>query len=176
MLEVIDKGRCTDSHPVPLQFVHGAWHGAWCWDEHFLDLFADKGYRALAVNLRAHGGRPSTKPLHRHSIADYIDDVAGVANGLPSPPVPIGHSMGGFLVQKYLESHEAPAGVLVASVPPKGALPFVVRWMKQRPVRFAQSFVTGKSLYLLKTPRPRQDVLAAHPGVRRDSIHRAVAE
>jgi pimeloyl-ACP methyl ester carboxylesterase len=50
MLEVIDKGRCTDAHPVPLLFVHGAWHGAWCWDEHFLDLFADKGYRALAVN------------------------------------------------------------------------------------------------------------------------------
>jgi hypothetical protein len=43
MLEAIDKGRCTDAHPVPLLFVHGAWHGAWCWDEHFLDLFADKG-------------------------------------------------------------------------------------------------------------------------------------
>jgi hypothetical protein len=23
MLEVIDKGSCTDTHPVPLLFVHG---------------------------------------------------------------------------------------------------------------------------------------------------------
>jgi len=37
VLEVIEKGQCTETHPVPLLFVHGAWHGAWCWDEHFLD-------------------------------------------------------------------------------------------------------------------------------------------
>jgi len=28
---------------TPLVFVHGAWHGAWCWDEFFLPCFADKG-------------------------------------------------------------------------------------------------------------------------------------
>jgi len=35
--EVVDKGSCSASHPVPLLFVHGAWHAAWCWDEYFLD-------------------------------------------------------------------------------------------------------------------------------------------
>lgn len=115
MLEVIDKGTCSESHPVPLLFVHGAWHAAWCWDEHFLDFFADKGYRALAVSLRGHGNSPTPKPLRSCSIADYVDDVASVADSLPTRPVLIGHSMGGFIVQKYLESHEAPAGVLVAS-------------------------------------------------------------
>ena len=35
MLEVIDKGQCTPAHPVSLMFVHGGWHGAWCWDDHF---------------------------------------------------------------------------------------------------------------------------------------------
>lgn len=25
MLEVIDRGTCSESHPVPLLFVHGAW-------------------------------------------------------------------------------------------------------------------------------------------------------
>jgi pimeloyl-ACP methyl ester carboxylesterase len=48
MLEVIDKGSVTESHPVPLLFVHGARHGAWCWDEHFLDFFADRGYACYA--------------------------------------------------------------------------------------------------------------------------------
>ena len=27
-LETIDKGRCTDEHPVPLLFVHGGCHAA----------------------------------------------------------------------------------------------------------------------------------------------------
>jgi pimeloyl-ACP methyl ester carboxylesterase len=54
MIEVIDKGCVSESRPVPLHFVHAAWHAAWCWDEHFLSFFADKGYRALAVSLRGH--------------------------------------------------------------------------------------------------------------------------
>src|SRR5215813_5709991 len=65
MLEVIDKGSCTEAHPVPLLFVHGGWHGAWCWDDHFLDFFADAGYRAVALSLRGHGASPTPKPLHR---------------------------------------------------------------------------------------------------------------
>src|SRR5574340_123070 len=107
MLEVIDKGACSESHPIPLLFVHGSWHAAWCWDEHFLDYFADRGYRALAVSLRGHGGSDSPKPLRRCSIADYVDDVAAVADSLPVRPVVIGHSMGGFITQKYLESYDA---------------------------------------------------------------------
>jgi hypothetical protein len=38
MLQVIDKGQCTDEHPVPLLFVHGGNLAAWCGDEHFLDF------------------------------------------------------------------------------------------------------------------------------------------
>lgn len=43
MLEVIENRPPRESHTTPVLFVHGAWHGAWCWDEHFLDFFADKG-------------------------------------------------------------------------------------------------------------------------------------
>lgn len=32
MLEVIDKGSATEAHPVPLLFVHGGYHAAWCWN------------------------------------------------------------------------------------------------------------------------------------------------
>ena len=92
MLEVINKGSGSDAHPVPLLFVHGANHAAWCWDEHFLDFFADKGYRALAVNLRGHGRSPTSKPLRKCLVADYVDDVASVADTLETRPVIIGHS------------------------------------------------------------------------------------
>jgi pimeloyl-ACP methyl ester carboxylesterase len=149
MLEVIDKGRSSESHRAPLLFVHGAWHGAWCWDEHFLDFFADKGYRVLAVSLRGHSGSTSSKPLRACSIADYVDDVRSVSERLPVSPVVIGHSMGGFVVQKYLESHDAPAGVLVASAPTLGVFGVALRSMRRRPWLTTRAVLTGRSLPLV---------------------------
>ena len=153
MLEVIDKGCVSESHPAPLLFVHGAWHAAWCWDEYFLNFFADKGYRTLAVSLRGHGNSPTPKPLRACSIADYVEDVSLVADSLPSRPVVIGHSLGGLVVQKYLESHDAPAGVLMASMPPRGNLGSSLRWLKQHPWHFAKIVTTGKSLAYVNTPQ-----------------------
>lgn len=146
MLEVIDKGAVNDSHPAPLLFVHGAWHAAWCWDEHFLDYFAERGYRAVALSLRGHGGSGSDKALRTLSFADYIDDIGNVAATLPGSPVLVGHSMGGFLVQKYLESATAPAAVLMASMPPAGYLASGLRWLRKHPWHFAKVSVTGRSL------------------------------
>jgi pimeloyl-ACP methyl ester carboxylesterase len=146
MLEVIDKGRRTQAHPVPLLFVHGGWHGAWCWDEHFLDFFAAKGYRSLAVSLRGHGKSPAPKPMQLCSIAEFVDDVASVADGLSARPVVVGHSMGGFVVQKYLESHRAPAAVLLASVPSSGIARFLLRRFRLHPWRTARHLAATKSL------------------------------
>jgi pimeloyl-ACP methyl ester carboxylesterase len=153
LLEVIDKGSVSEAHPVPLLFVHGAWHAAWCWDENFLGFFADKGYRALAVSFRGHGNSPSDKPLRSCSVADYVEDVSIVADSLPTTPVVIGHSMGGFIVQKYLESHDAPAGVLMTSMPPQGNLGSALRWIRHRPSHFIKMVITGKALPYIATPQ-----------------------
>lgn len=127
MLEVIDKGADTATHTTPLLFVHGAFHGAWCWDDHFLDYFAERGYHALALNLRGHGGSPLPAAINECTVFDYVQDVNAVAERLPVRPAVIGHSMGGFVVQKYLAVHRAPAAVLVASAPPTGIAPATVR-------------------------------------------------
>ena len=153
MLEVIHKGSATESHPVPLLFVHGAWHGAWCWDEYFLDFFADKGYRAVAVSLRGHGNSPAEKRMQMCSVADLVADVGSVADKLSSRPVVIGHSMGGFVVQKYLELYDAPAGVLLASEPPRGAGGFLLRAAKRHPLHTLRTILTTKSLHGVKTPK-----------------------
>ena len=119
MLEVIDRGQISESHPVPLLFVHGAWHAAWCWDANFLDFFAAKGYRAVALSLRGHGNSSTDKPLRACTAADFVEDITAVADSLPTRPVIVGHSMGGLFVQKFLESYTCPAGVLMSSMPPQ---------------------------------------------------------
>jgi pimeloyl-ACP methyl ester carboxylesterase len=152
VLEVIEKGSVSESHPFPLLFVHGAWHAAWCWDEHFLNFFADRGYHAVALSVRGHGSSPAPKSLLRCSVADYVDDVAEVAARLPNQPALIGHSMGGFVVQKYLEDHTAAGAVLMNSVPPTGVLPATLRIARRHPIPFIKVNTTLKLAHLVTTP------------------------
>jgi non-heme chloroperoxidase len=121
-LEVLARTPSGPSKPAPLLFVHGAFAGAWCWDEHFLPFFAEAGYASYAVSLSGHGGSRGRERLDHLSIADYVADVAEVIERLPTPPVLVGHSMGGFVVQKYLEKHGAAGAVLMCSVPPQGLM------------------------------------------------------
>ena len=65
----------------------------------------------------------------------------------------IGHSLGGFVVQKYLESYAAPAAVLVASAPPQGAAGALLRNAEvqlrrtaQHPWLTVKAAAAGKSL------------------------------
>jgi pimeloyl-ACP methyl ester carboxylesterase len=159
MLEVIEKGSASESHPVPLLFVHGGEHAAWCWDEHFLGFFAAKEYRAVALSLRGHGASSNPKRPWACSIADYVQDVRSVADRLSRASVIIGHSLGGFVVQKCLEFHATPAAVLVASAPPQGAAGallrnagVLVRGATQHPWSTVKAAVTGKSLSGLTEP------------------------
>lgn len=120
-------------HETPLLFIHGAYTAAWCWEEYFLDWFAEQGYFSYALSLSGHGGSRGRKHLDTFGIADYVNDVAEIVAALPTPPVLIGHSMGGFVVQKYLEQHLAPAAVLLCSVPPQGLMPSMFSLMFQKP-------------------------------------------
>jgi len=121
-LEVLCRSPEGEARETPLLFVHGAYTGAWCWDEFFLRHFAAQGYSAYALSLSGHGSSRGRAYLDSFSIADYVDDVAEVVDKLPVPPVLIGHSMGGMVLQKYLERRSAPAVVLMSSVPPQGLL------------------------------------------------------
>jgi pimeloyl-ACP methyl ester carboxylesterase len=150
MLEVIDKGSCSPMHPVPLLFVHGGWHAAWCW-ENFLDYFADAGYRAVAMSLRGHGTSPTDKPLPKVCIEDYIDDVRSVADDLGGAPVLVGHSLGGYTIQRYLEDRTAPAAVLVGSLPPSGVLGAALRVWRRRPWMTVHSFNDPTLVKFLRT-------------------------
>ncbi|MGE5493057.1 MAG: alpha/beta hydrolase [Actinomycetota bacterium] len=121
--------------PTPLLFVHGAFAGAWMW-ETFMPFLAEDGYRSYSVSLRGHGRSHGQDHINWHSIADYVDDVGIVLEWLGEPAILIGHSMGGFVVQKALERHEAPAAALICSVPPQGLVAAQFHLLLQKPQLF----------------------------------------
>ncbi len=176
--------RCLPEQPTakpPLLFVHGAWHAAWCWTEHFLPYFADRGYPAYALSLRAHGKSPGK--LKWASLSDYVADVTEAVDRIPTSPILIGHSMGGGVVQKYLETRDAPGAVLLASMPPYGILPRMLKFSRSHPLKFLRANLTMSFKCLVSAPElareyffspslPPED-LARFLGLLQDESYRA---
>ena len=152
-LEIISKYPLKSSHPTPLLFIHGTLHTADCWDVHFLDYFAQHGFAAHALNLRGHGKSEGREKLRWTRIGDFVEDIENAVRQLPSPPILIGHSMGGFIIQKYLEDHDAPAAVLLSSPSPAGLLPTAIRTARREPWIFAKVNLTLSLRPLIANPQ-----------------------
>ena len=143
-LEVVERVSADDQGRPPLLFVHGLGHGAWCW-ENWQAAAADAGYSSYAVSLRGHGG--SSGRLRTARLGHYAEDVIGVATSLPAPPVLIGHSMGGLVVQQVLARYAVRAAVLVAPVPAHPAVASLAAIARRHPLD-ALRIVGGGSLPL----------------------------
>lgn len=151
-IELISREPASGPAGQPLLlFVHGAWHGAWCWEEHFLPFFAAQGFSAHALSLRGHGASERPHRFKTMRVAQYVADVVQVVARFPTPPVLIGHSMGGLVVQKYLERHPASGAVLLASVPPRGVLRTTLAIAGRHPLRFVRGNLTWSLLPIVDT-------------------------
>jgi len=158
-LETIKEAPVSDVRSTPILFVHGMSHAAWCWTEHFVPYFAQHGYVSHALSLRGHGSSEGRKRLRWTPLAEYVSDVAQVVGQMERPPVLVGHSMGGMIVQKYLESNRAPAAVLLASAPPQGVVRATLRVALRHPLVFMKANLTMSMLPMLRTPQLAQEAL-----------------
>ncbi|CAM9110275.1 unnamed protein product [Ectocarpus fasciculatus] len=149
--------------PPPLVFIHGSYHSAWCWAEHWMPFLAAKGYETYSISLRGTSGTliPGAEPDAKGvkvKISDHVDDIRSFAETvLPGRrPVFVSHSFGGVVLLKFLEELATeggqgekenkdeegadgirPAvagGAFLCSVPPSGNGPMTKRFIKQRPV------------------------------------------
>lgn len=158
---VVEKP-ATKTHDIPLLFIHGMCHGAWCWQEYYLPYFAQKGYTSYALDLPAHGNHKADKKLRSLTLQDYASAVAGAIEAIGVTPVLIGHSMGGRVVQKYLENHKVPLAVLYASAPPKRMIGTALRFLFHRPGRFFRINL-NRSLYpMVENPEICRELLFSY--------------
>ena len=141
-LEVLSTKASSGSAKPPLVFVHGSYHAAWCWAEHFFGYFSSRGHDCYALSLRGQGASdmpPDTDAAVAGTIETHATDVASFCASLPAPPVLVGHSFGGLIAQRVAADIGATspslAGLaLVASVPPTGNGLMVGRFLRRAPL------------------------------------------
>jgi Alpha/beta hydrolase family len=73
--------------------VHGAWHGAWCW-ERVTSRLTDAGHQVLTPTLTGLGERASEASA-AVNLDTHIDDLVAALDGL-SDAVVVAHSYAGF--------------------------------------------------------------------------------
>ena len=96
---------------VSLLFVHGGFHGAWCWAP-FLKYFREHDISCGAVDLRGHGGLLQSDDFVKQGVAEMAEDVADAAAAMGTNVVLIGHSAGALAVLSAAPSIK-PRGVIL---------------------------------------------------------------
>ena len=109
-------------------FIHGAWVTPLCW-EPFRGFFSARGYDCLAPawpgkDRPIEAIRADPSPLLGIGIAEIADRYEQIIRALPEPPVLIGHSFGGLVVEILLDRGLGACGVAIDPAPPKGVLVF----------------------------------------------------
>lgn len=119
-VHIVHRAAKKPCNAPPLLFVHGAFAGAWCWDEHFMPWFAEQGFDTQAIDLPGRRGRADYDVLQSFTLNDYLDAVLAAVDQCDEPPILVGHSMGGFLAWRATELRSVAALVMMAPVPPTG--------------------------------------------------------
>jgi len=107
---------------TPAVFVHGAFCGGWAF-EAFREPFESAGFETHAPNLPHHERGADLEQLAQTGLRDYANSIVHYVRNLRAPPVLIGHSLGGLVVQ-LAAMHTPVAGlVLLAPSAPWGVPP-----------------------------------------------------
>jgi len=107
---------------TPVVFVHGAFCGGWAFDA-FRELFEARGFETHAPNLPHHERGADLEQLALTGLKDYAHAIAHYVRELRAPPVLVGHSLGGLVVQLAAAQIPVAGLVLLAPSAPWGVPP-----------------------------------------------------
>ena len=82
--------------------VHGASHGAWCWDK-VVPLLEAQGHEAIAVDLPGNTYGEFDIPASEVTLDAYAKHVCKALDRLDEPVVLVGHSLGGITISQTAE-------------------------------------------------------------------------
>lgn len=146
--ELDEITRVNDSKKQPVLFVHGLWMLPASW-RNWEELFATHGFVTLSANwpndpTNVDEARSNPQLFAGHSVADIEKRISLLINKLDLPPILIGHSFGGLLVQKLAGDGLSLCTIAIDPAPMKGVLPLPGSVLKANlPVLLKPSNRTG---------------------------------
>lgn len=110
--------------PDTIVLIHGLWMTPRSW-EHFAKRFESRGYKVLApswpgLEVEVEALRSDPTPLKKLDLAQVVDHYEQIIRGLDRPPIIIGHSIGGAIMQILLDRGLGAAGVGLSAATVKG--------------------------------------------------------
>ena len=116
--------------PKTIVLIHGLWMTPRSW-ESFQAFYKERGYNVLAPPWPRMEGevedlRRDASVLAGLGVLEIADHYEKIMETLGEPPILMGHSFGGLIVQILLDRGFGAAGVAIDPVPPRGVfrLPF----------------------------------------------------
>ena len=115
-----------NSEPKAIVLIHGLWLTPRSW-EHFVRFYQTHGYDVLTPAWPGMAGeveevRRDPYALAGIGIKEIINHYDRFVRTLREPPILIGHSFGGLVVQMLLDRGLGAVGVAIDSAPPRGVL------------------------------------------------------
>jgi alpha-beta hydrolase superfamily lysophospholipase len=95
--------------------------------EHWVERFTSQGHEVLTpaypgFEVEVEALREDSSPIAAVTVPETVEHLEGIIGKLESPPILMGHSFGGALVQILLDHGFGAAGVVIDSVPTEGVL------------------------------------------------------
>jgi len=98
-------------------FVHGGFHGSWCWTP-FLAFLKSHNVSVAAMDLPGHGGLKPPANFANLGVADMASEIAQAARHLGGDIILAGHSLGALAVMAAAAIVKPKALILLAPAPP----------------------------------------------------------
>jgi pimeloyl-ACP methyl ester carboxylesterase len=114
--------------------INGLWMTALSW-ELWVRHYSEKGYSVIAASWPGMEGdiellRRDPRSFVNLGLTDVVDHYEQIIRGLETPPIIIGHGVGGLVTQILLDRGWGAAGAAIASAPPKGVFRSLFRNLK----------------------------------------------
>ncbi|HEX2292471.1 MAG TPA: alpha/beta hydrolase [Gaiellaceae bacterium] len=136
--------------PDTILFIHGLWLTPRSW-EHFAERYGSRGYKVLAPGWPGTEGevealRRDPSLLDGLDLKQVVDHYDRIIRGLDSPPILIGHSLGGTITQLLLDRGLGAAAVGLAPATVKGIRDLPLSTLRASSAVLRNPFRRGKGI------------------------------
>ena len=138
--------------PETVVFIHGLWMTPRSW-EHWAARYEGRGHTVIApawpgMEAEVEELNRNPAPIAELDLAQVIDHYDEIIRGLDSPPIIVGHSIGGAVTQVLIDRGLGAAGVGIASATVKGVLDLPLSTLRASSPVLLNPFNKGKAIPL----------------------------